>query len=102
MTSYINSYRTLLRLKDQDSVVGIRTGRTRGQISNPGRVKNFLFSASSRPTLGPTQAPIPWVPHALTLEVKRPGSETDHSTPTSADVKKIWIYTSTPPYAFIA
>jgi hypothetical protein len=25
-----------------------------------------------------------------------------HSLPTSADVKKTWIYTSTPPYAFMA
>jgi hypothetical protein len=34
--------------------------------------------------------------------VKRPGREADHSPPTSAEVKKIWIYTSTPPYAFMA
>jgi hypothetical protein len=30
-------------------------------------------------------------------EVKRPGSEADHSPPTSAEVKKTWICTSTPP-----
>jgi hypothetical protein len=30
------------------------------------------------------------------------GHEADHSPPTSAEVKKIWIYTSTPPYAFMA
>jgi hypothetical protein len=29
---------------------------------------------------------------------KRPGREADHSPPTSAEVKKMWIYTSTPPY----
>jgi hypothetical protein len=34
--------------------------------------------------------------------VKRPGRETDHSSPTSAKVKKVWIYTSTPPYVFMA
>jgi hypothetical protein len=28
--------------------------------------------------------------------------EADHSTPTSAEVKKTWIYTSTPPYVFMA
>jgi hypothetical protein len=33
--------------------------------------------------------------------VKRPGREADHS-PTTAEVKKMWIYTSTPPYAFMA
>jgi hypothetical protein len=34
--------------------------------------------------------------------VKRQGREGDHSPPTNAEVKKTWIYTSTPPYAFIA
>jgi hypothetical protein len=34
--------------------------------------------------------------------VKRPGREADHSPPTSAEVKKIWIYTPTPPYVFMA
>jgi hypothetical protein len=34
--------------------------------------------------------------------VKQPGREADHSPPASAEVKKIWIYTSTPPYAFMA
>jgi hypothetical protein len=34
--------------------------------------------------------------------VKRPGREADHSPPTSAEVKKMWIYTSTTPYAFMA
>jgi hypothetical protein len=32
--------------------------------------------------------------------IKRPGREADHSPP-SAEVKKIWIYISTPPYAFM-
>jgi hypothetical protein len=36
------------------------------------------------------------------LRVKRPGREAEHSPQTSADVKKMWIYTSTPPYAFMA
>jgi hypothetical protein len=29
--------------------------------------------------------------------VKRPGREADYSPPTNGEVKKIWIYTSTPP-----
>jgi hypothetical protein len=33
--------------------------------------------------------------------VKRPGCEADHSPPTSAEVKKIWIYTFTTPYALM-
>jgi hypothetical protein len=35
-------------------------------------------------------------------EVKRPVREADHSPPVSAEVKKMWIYTSTPTYAFTA
>jgi hypothetical protein len=34
--------------------------------------------------------------------VKRPGREADHSPPASAEVKKMWINTSTPPYSFMA
>jgi hypothetical protein len=34
--------------------------------------------------------------------VKRQGREADHSLPPSADVKKMWIYTSTLPYVFMA
>jgi hypothetical protein len=34
--------------------------------------------------------------------VKRQGREADHSPPASAEVKKMWIYTSTPPYTFTA
>jgi hypothetical protein len=33
---------------------------------------------------------------ALSPGVKRPGGEADHSSSTTADVKKMWIYTSTP------
>jgi hypothetical protein len=29
--------------------------------------------------------------------IKRPGREADHSPPASAEVKKMWIYTSTAP-----
>jgi hypothetical protein len=34
--------------------------------------------------------------------VKQQGCDADHSPPSSAEVKKMWIYTSTPPYAFMA
>jgi hypothetical protein len=37
--------------------------------------------------LGPTQHPIQWVPGALSLGVKQPGREADHSLPSSAKVK---------------
>jgi hypothetical protein len=76
----------------RDSSVGIATGYgldgPRDRSSSPGRVKIFLFSTSPRLPLSP--------------RVKRPESETDHKPPASAEVKKMWIYTSAPPYAFMA
>jgi hypothetical protein len=83
-------------IRSRDSVVGIATGRSTGRSSSPDRVKGILFSKSSRPALRSTQPPIQWVPRALSLGVKRPGRKVDHSPPTSAEVKKMWIYTSTP------
>jgi hypothetical protein len=55
----------------------------------------FIFATASGPGLGPTQPSIQWVPEALSPEVKRPGCETDHSPPSSAEVKNAWSYTST-------
>jgi hypothetical protein len=57
---------------------------------------------SSTPALRSTQPPIQWVPEAFSSGVKRQERETDHSPPASAEVNKMWIYTSTPPYAFTA
>jgi len=42
----------------------------------------FIFMA-----LRPTQPPIQWVSGALSLGVKRPGRETDHSPQSIAEVK---------------
>jgi hypothetical protein len=57
----------------------------------------FLFSTTFRPALGRAQSHIQWVSGALSQRVKRPGREADHSPPTSAEVKKVWRYTSTSP-----
>jgi hypothetical protein len=62
----------------------------------------ITFSTSSRPALGSTQPPIPWILGVLSPGVKRPGREADHSPPASTEVKKTWIYTSTPPQVFMA
>jgi hypothetical protein len=48
----------------------------------------YLFTTASRRTLGHTQPPIQWVPGDLSLGVKRPGREADHSPPSSAKVKE--------------
>jgi hypothetical protein len=76
----------------RDSSVGIMTGyRLDDRMINvrfPVGLGIFLFDTVSRPALGPTQPPIQWVPRALSLGVKRPGREADHSPPSSADVQE--------------
>jgi hypothetical protein len=62
----------------------------------------FLFTTVSTPALGPIQPPIRWVSGTLSLGIKRPGREADHSPLSSAEVKNAWSYTSTPQYAFMA
>jgi hypothetical protein len=52
----------------------------------------FLFTTASRPALEPTQPPIQWVAGGLSLGVKRPEREADHSPPSSAEVKNAWSY----------
>jgi hypothetical protein len=66
----------------------------RGLISGRGREGYFLFATASRRTLGPTQPPIQWVQDALSRKVKQPGPEADHRSPSSAEVKNEWSYTS--------
>jgi hypothetical protein len=91
----------LLIYQSQERVVGIATGcglDDRGVgVRVPVGSRILSSPKSSRPALGSTQPPIQWIPG-----IKRPGSEADHSPPTSAKVKKMWIYTFIPPYAFMA
>jgi hypothetical protein len=61
------------------------------------RQRPFLFAIASEPSLGPTQHPIKWVPKALSLGVKWPGREADHSSPSNAEVKNAFSCTSTTP-----
>jgi hypothetical protein len=55
----------------------------------------FLLAAAPRPAVGLIQPLIQWVPGVLSLVVKRPGREADHSPPPSAEVNNVWSYTST-------
>jgi hypothetical protein len=60
----------------------------------------FLFTTVSRTALGPTQPPIQGVPGALSLGVKRPGREANHSPPSSAEVKErreLYLHSSNTP-----
>jgi hypothetical protein len=96
----------LLSDRTWGSVDGIVTGYRLDDLGvgvpSPGRVKNFLFFMSSRPVLGSTQPPTQWTLGVLSQGVKRLGCEADYSPPASAWVKKVWIYTATLPYTFMA
>jgi hypothetical protein len=79
-------------VKRWDCSVGIATdygldNRMIG-VRIPAGAGNFLFTTASRPALGPTQPPFQWVPGALSLGVKRPGREADHSPPSNREVEE--------------
>jgi hypothetical protein len=48
----------------------------------------FLFTTVSSLALGPAQHPIQWVQRGLSLGLKQPGHEADHSPPSSSKVKE--------------
>jgi hypothetical protein len=81
-----------------DSSVSIATGYMLDDQGLGVRVPegSRIFSMPSRLALGSTQPPIQWQLGALSLGVKRQGREADHSPPTGAKVKTMWIYTFTP------
>jgi hypothetical protein len=83
---------------NRDSAVGIATGYEMDDRGVGFRVQvgSIIFSTSSNLALGPTEPPIQRVPANFSSGVNRPGREADHSPPTNAEIKKTWIYTSTP------
>jgi hypothetical protein len=103
---YINIIFLLRSMRSRDSAVGIATGYWLDDRKFGVRVLvgSGIFSSTPSPDwlLGPTQPPNLWVPGALSPGVKRPRRQADHSPPTSAEVKKTWIYTCTSPYVFMA
>jgi len=51
-----------------------------------GTGEEFLFTSECRLAVGPTKPPSQWVPGTISLGVKRPGRESNHSPPSSAEV----------------
>jgi hypothetical protein len=81
-------YSVIFSTKSRESAVG-RAMDDRGVgVRVPVKSRIFSFSTSLRPALGPTQPPIQWVPGSLYPRVMRPEREADHSSPTSAEIKK--------------
>lgn len=59
--------------------------------------QTHLSSKTSRQALKPTQPPIQWAWEALSLGVKSPGHEADHSLKSISKTMNEWGYTSNPP-----
>jgi hypothetical protein len=68
----------------------------------PAGVGNFSLHHDVPTGSGAHPDSYPMVPGTLSLGVKRPGREADHSPPSSSEVKNAWNYTSTLQYAFMA
>jgi hypothetical protein len=90
----------LNHVRSRDSSVGIATayGLDDREVGVRVPVGSWIFSSPRRPDRlwGTTQPPIQLVPW-----VKRPGREADHLPAASAEVNKMWVYTSIPPYVFM-
>jgi hypothetical protein len=90
------------RSRDSSVVIAIGYWLDERGVGDRVLARSSIFSTLSKPALGSTQPFIQWVPRAPSLGLKRQRREADHSSPTSVEDKKMWIYTSTLPYAFIA
>jgi hypothetical protein len=92
--------------KNHDSSVGIALGYgldDRGsRVRFPAGAGNFSLHHRVQNGSGVHPASYPTVPGNLSLGVKRPGREADHSPPSSAEVKNAWSCAFTPQYLSMA
>jgi hypothetical protein len=90
----------------RDSIVGIATdyGLDDGGVGVRVPVGSSIFTSPRHPDrfLSPPSLLSNGYLGFFSRGVKRQGCEADHLSPTSAEDKKIWNNTSTPPYAFTA
>jgi hypothetical protein len=61
----------------------------------------FLFYTTSMTALVPILLPNQLKPVGVSLETKLPGREPNHSPPSKAMVRNVWIYNSNPLYLFM-
>jgi hypothetical protein len=94
--SPLNKYLNNNHCQSRNSVVGIATSY--GLDDRGVRVR---VPVESRIFSSPNRSDGLWGPPNLLSNGYR-GREADHSPPTSAEAKKMWICTSTPPYVFMA
>jgi hypothetical protein len=97
---------SFLTTSSRDCVVGIATG-----YGLDDRGVGVRVSMGSKIFSSPRRQDRLWGPPSLLSNryrrlfspgIKQPGREAAHLPTASAEFKKMWIYTSTPPYAFMA
>jgi hypothetical protein len=87
----------------RDSVVGIGTGwTTEGLELKTLKGQEFTVLYVVQTGSGVHPASYAMGTAGSSTVIKRPRREADYSPPASAEVKNMWIYTSTPPDAFMA
>jgi hypothetical protein len=72
---------------------GLRAKRL-GFDSQQGQV--FILFVASRQNVRSTQPPIQWVPRVISSGAKRLWREADHSSPSSAETRKVELYLHSP------
>jgi hypothetical protein len=90
------------RSRDSSVVQRWATGWMIGGLESRQGLGIFLLTTASRPALGPTQHPIQWVPGALSLGVRRPRREADHSPPSRPRSRMTGAIPPLPQYASMA
>jgi hypothetical protein len=98
----INFCQTTRLYKSRDSAVGIATG-----YGLDGWGVGVRVPVGARMVTSPCRPDRLWVPLRLLSNVywgPSPGlgREADRSPPSNAEVKRTWVYTTTPPYVFMA
>jgi hypothetical protein len=87
-------------LRSQDDAAGI-AGRQRSRSSCLDNGQEFSVLQVVQSGSGAYTASPPVGTGDFSSGIKRPGREAGHSPPTSAEVKKTFVCTSTPPYTFV-
>ncbi|PNF29271.1 hypothetical protein B7P43_G08948 [Cryptotermes secundus] len=99
-TDYMRNEEVLISVSEQRNIlheIRKRKANWSGHILRGNYFLHVLQTGS-----GAHPASYPMCTGARSLGVKWPGREADHSSPTSAEARKMWTYTCTPPYVFVA
>jgi hypothetical protein len=71
-------------------------------VRHAAEAKVPFFTRESRPAVCSTRSPIQWISGPLSLGIKTPEREADHSPQSNVVIKNAWSYTYTPLYGFTA